>query len=437
MKRARKRAGLVIIALLAVSLPVALGSSLGAQSTSSEATYTVQFRNITDGQYLTPPNFAAHDSSVDVFQLGEPASAGVQAVAENGGVPILAAELTAAVDDAGLGVSGVGAEAPLAPGESTTWEFTTDANRFSLVSMVICTNDAFAGLDSRPLPGRDGRSKVFRARAFDAGTEINTENRADLVPAPFCGDGAGNGESDPALAENGVIRRHRTLQGVGDISPDLDWQGPVAEVIITRTDPTPTYTVTIENVTTGQYLTPPNTAIHDDAVRIFQAGQPASDGLQAVAENGGVPVLAAELTDAIDDAGFGVSTVGAEAPLAPGESVQFQLTSDERYFSFASMLICTNDGFAGLDSQRLPSRDGQTRVYNARAYDAGTEINTEARADLVPAPFCGDGGGTEMSNPALAEDWVVSTHRSIIGNGDLDPSFDWNGAVARVTITRG
>jgi len=41
--------------------------------------------------------------------------------------------------------------------------------------------------------------------------------------------------------------------------------------------------------------------------------------------------------------------------------------------SFAGMLICTNDGFTGLDSLRLPNNN-RARVTNARGYDAGSEI---------------------------------------------------------------
>lgn len=238
-KRSILRAALAAVALtgaLAV-LPVggASASSGGRHHGQAEpATYTVTVTNLTGAQYLTPPNFAAHSRRVDVFQLGRPASNGVQQVAENGAVPVLAAELAAAIDGAGLGVSGVGADAPIGPGQSATFSFTTDERRFSLVAMLVCTNDGFAGLDARALPRHDGQTRHYRVRAYDAGTEINTELRQDLVPAPFCGEGAGSGESNPALAENGVVRRHRTLRGVGDLDPALDWRGPVAEVTITR-----------------------------------------------------------------------------------------------------------------------------------------------------------------------------------------------------------
>ena len=199
-----------------------------------------------------------------------------------------------------------------------------------------------------------------------------------------------------------------------------------------------TYEITFENLTGGQYFTPPNYAVHDRHADIFSRRRAASAGLQAVAENGDVPALAAELTAKIDDQGLGLSGVGpAAGPIGPGESITFSVTSEEQRLSIASMVVCSNDGFAGLDSKRLPRHDGQTRTYYLRAYDAGTEINTEIRGDLVPAPFCGEGMGTTETNPELAENGVVRRHRGIKGVGDLDPSvFGWHGPVVKVTVTR-
>ncbi len=202
-------------------------------------------------------------------------------------------------------------------------------------------------------------------------------------------------------------------------------------------DSTAEYTIEFENLTGGQYFTPPNFAIHDRSFDLFSRNRPATAGLQAVAENGGVPVLAAELQAAVDDQGKGVSGVGADGPIGPGEAVTFTVESSERRLSIASMIICTNDGFAGLDARALPRQDGQIRTYFLLAHDAGTELNTEAREDLVPAPFCGAGTGTDMSNPLLAEGGVVRHHGGIQGIADLDPAeFGWHGPVVKVTVTR-
>ena len=106
------------------------------------------------------------------------------------------------------------------------------------------------------------------------------------------------------------------------------------------------------------------------------------------------------------------------------------------------MLICTNDGFAGLDSVRLPRHLGQTLTVYGNAYDAGTEINTEDFADIVPpCPVLtgveSDDTGTGMSNPVLAENGVIASHQGVLGGVDLDPALhDWADPVVRVEITR-
>ena len=205
-----RRSLLALAGLLAVLLPtVAATTAAGAEDIAP--TYNITFVNNTDGQYFTPPNVALHSNDVSVFDLREPASPGVQAVAENGAVPVLAEELAGAVDAAGFGVSGVlerdssEGQGPLAPGVSASGTFSTDERKFSLVSMIICTNDGFAGSRAKNLPSADGETIRYYLRGYDAGTEENTERRADLVPAPFCGDGGGTEETNPSLAENGVV----------------------------------------------------------------------------------------------------------------------------------------------------------------------------------------------------------------------------------------
>ena len=461
-----KRPLVILVAMVAVLLPtVAATAAAGAETTG--VTYQIEFVNNTTGQYFTPPNVALHTTAVDVFDLRNPASPGVQAVAENGAVDLLAAELEGAVDNTNNGVSGVlvrdgsAGQGPLAPGGTASGEFTTNASKFSLVSMIICTNDGFAGSDSKNLPDDIGEEIIYTLRGYDAGTEINTEDRGDLVPAPFCGDdGRGTGETNPALAENGVVRVHRTLQGNGDLPASFDWDNnnDIAYVRITRVGSAapapapapapadgPSYAIEFVNNTTGQYFTPPNVALHTTAVDVFDLRNPASPGVQAVAENGAVDLLAAELEGAVDNTNNGVSGVlvrdgsAGQGPLAPGGTASGEFTTNASKFSLVSMIICTNDGFAGSDSKNLPDDIGEEIIYTLRGYDAGTEINTEDRGDLVPAPFCGDDGrGTGETNPALAENGVVRVHRTLQGNGDLPASFDWdnNNDIAYVRIVR-
>jgi len=194
-----------------------------------------------------------------------------------------------------------------------------------------------------------------------------------------------------------------------------------------------TYEITIENLTDGQILTPAVVATHHSSFAAFRKGRPASNGIQQLAENGGAGILAAELDGKRRVAAVEVSP----GPIAPGDSVTVTVTAPfwARRATVAAMLICTNDGFASVSRARLPFWMGQERVAYGRAYDAGTEINTEDYNDLVPP--CDGEGQTGESNPALAENGVVRNHRGITGIGDLDPAVHgWTGPVVKVTIVR-
>jgi hypothetical protein len=198
--------------------------------------------------------------------------------------------------------------------------------------------------------------------------------------------------------------------------------------------PERTYRVTVENLTSNQTITPVVVASHQRAFRLFEEGAAASPGLQQLAENGGVPDLAGELVanERVSD----VAVVG-EGPIAPGTSATGYVTATRHAnrLSVAGMLICTNDGFAGATSLRLPWRLGSERTTAANAYDAGTETNTELYVDLVEP--CDGVGGSGESNPALAEGRVVHGHEGIVGSGDLSVAqHGWMDPVFEVTVTR-
>lgn len=193
-----------------------------------------------------------------------------------------------------------------------------------------------------------------------------------------------------------------------------------------------TYEVTVTNLTSGQIMTPYVVATHDGSYRLFGRGMYASDGLQQVAENGDVPVLVAELgaNPAVND--VQVAAPAAGPPVFPGQSVSAVVaaTSSSRYLTVAGMLICTNDGFGGVTGVKLPN---ESRTVYAYAWDAGTEINTESYADLVPP--CDGSGLSGMTNPTLAENGTVHRHQGIIGGADLDPAVHgWTGAVLKIEI---
>lgn len=229
--------------LLAVTLMIILlGTSVG-YADAPVATYEVTITNlVTEGQPLTPPLVAVHRASTDIFTVGEAASFGLKEVAENGNLDPLHEMLSGDKHVADVAIAASGDPPPLLPQEAVTFMIagSKGAKYLSYVSMLICTNDGFTGVDSVRLPKKVGDRVTVLTNGYDAGTEINTEDFADMVPpcqalVGVSSDDVGSGMSDPALAENGVIRHHPGIQGGEDLIPAIHgWTDPVSEVVITR-----------------------------------------------------------------------------------------------------------------------------------------------------------------------------------------------------------
>lgn len=215
---------------------------------------------------------------------------------------------------------------------------------------------------------------------------------------------------------------------------------------LARSEGGKTYRVTITNLTAGQPFTPPVLITHSRRTDIFTVGEAASAEIQAIAENGD----SAPLLDSLAGDVFVHQVVAGMVPLVPANdpgqtgfesSATFEITThgQARYLTFASMLICTNDGFTGLDSVRLPN---YRKTFYAASYDARTETNTEDFVDMVP-PCQGligvssDDPGTGMTNTLLAEDGIVIPHVGIIGGVDLFPEVHgWSDPVAKIQVVR-
>lgn len=193
------------------------------------------------------------------------------------------------------------------------------------------------------------------------------------------------------------------------------------------------YQITIENITpvTGpgasQPLSPPIIATHSSNYKVFKIGHFASEELAAVAED----ALNAGLINRLSDNHrvFDVQQIGA-GPILPGNSATATITAKKHFtkVSLVAMLVNTNDGFAGMNAVRLPKHGSRT-VY-LRAYDAGSEKNTES-FDHIPGPCC----NSPLVRVPTHE--RIKYHKGILGIGDLDPAvYGWDEPVAKVTITR-
>jgi hypothetical protein len=240
-----------IMASAIIALPLGLIGALGSPAAAGVATYRVTFINLTDSQPLTPPVAATHSSKFHVFQFRHEARYGVQEIAENGdNAPLLTfLGRRSRVFDAAQGGDG-----PLVPDETpggamfpghVAFEITArgDARHLSLVSMLVCTNDGFTGVDSLRLPTSVGDRVAYDAIGYDARTEENTQDLADIVPP--CQElvgvhdnrgKPGTATSDPVLRTNGVIRMHRGIvAGRGDLRPNVHgWTDPVVRITVER-----------------------------------------------------------------------------------------------------------------------------------------------------------------------------------------------------------
>ncbi len=203
-----------------------------------------------------------------------------------------------------------------------------------------------------------------------------------------------------------------------------------------------TYEITITNLTEGQPLSPGVVATHRANRRIFRLGMPASEGIRLIAENGDPSTAVAELSGAdgiheVQATEAPVGCVGCPGPFDNELTLMVTTEGKAKRLSLAVMLICSNDGFAGVNSVPLPNGFWQ-RTYYARAYDAGTEANDELWNSVVDP--CGAIGPVEGpldgTNDRPATDGRVARHRGIKGVGDLTEAHAWTGAIARVTVRR-
>lgn len=205
--------------------------------------------------------------------------------------------------------------------------------------------------------------------------------------------------------------------------------------------------VEITNITNAVYFTPLLVAIHDRDTHLFELGSPASAHLQAMAEGGDISGLAQDI-----DAVGGVHVDNpAGGLLAPGASTtaEFDLTTHQpRFLSIAAMLLPTNDGFVGLNAERIPLWRG-TYTFDLNGYDAGTEANDElitgGGAPGVPGIPADPGGNAGTGGTGVAgadHNATVHVHRGSVGDkdpgggaSDLNAAVHrWNNPVARVTV---
>ena len=188
---------------------------------------TVTITNLTRSQLFSGGVVYSHlRGAAPLFTPGKPASAELEAVAEEGRPDPLAAALRTM--DGVIDVQTFsGAAGPIMPGETVTVEVNLGRRNtlVSLAAMLVTTNDAFVGL--RGAYVSRGGSRVYMALAWDAGTEANSEMCAH-IPGHPCGvhDGAPEGQEGYVYVSPGI-------RGDRELPAGYDWRNPVAQVTIT------------------------------------------------------------------------------------------------------------------------------------------------------------------------------------------------------------
>ncbi|MDH3444157.1 MAG: spondin domain-containing protein, partial [Deltaproteobacteria bacterium] len=214
--------GMSALFILAPLVAGVAGVALGAGGGNR---FEVTVTNLTRGQIISPAVVASHsDDLSSIFTVGTPASSELAAVAEDAVIDPMITLLSA--DPEVMDVATIlGAAGPIMPGESASVVVNARGRfrNFTVVGMLVSTNDAFFALNGRRGPNRGSESHY--SPAYDAGSEANNEDCA-FIPGPPCGN---EGVRDPAGAE-GYVHIHAGIHGIGSLAPaDLDWRNPVAK----------------------------------------------------------------------------------------------------------------------------------------------------------------------------------------------------------------
>jgi len=208
--------------------------------------------------------------------------------------------------------------------------------------------------------------------------------------------------------------------------------------------PTPpasaTFEVTVTNLTNAQPLSPVAMVAHDGGFRVFDVGARATEGLEVLAEGG-------DNSQFLSEAEMNAGVLGTEAgtdPVGPGASDTLSITLEETAlaglsFSFATMLVNTNDAFSGLNTLSVGDMAaGDSLVRTGIAYDAGTEADNEA-AGTIPGPAVGGEGFNALrdddADRVTMHAGVVSSEDGLLGSM-LSSQARFDNPVMEVRVTR-
>lgn len=193
-----------------------------AAAPAAEVRITVENLAPAGGTFLTPVWVGLHDGTFDLYDMGAPASMGLERIAEDGNMAAVNADFAGSGAGSAQGaVFGPGAPPVLGPGEKGSVVLSVNgmdarARYFSYASMIIPSNDAFVA-NGNPMAfqifdaagnflGAD--FMVAGSMVLDAGTEVNDEVPANTA---FFGQAA----PDTGVPEGGVVHLHPGFNAPG------------------------------------------------------------------------------------------------------------------------------------------------------------------------------------------------------------------------------
>lgn len=215
-----------------------------------------------------------------------------------------------------------------------------------------------------------------------------------------------------------------------------------------------TLKVTVENVAPpkGNVLSQIWFGFHDGSFITHSLGSPASSALERLAEDGN----SGPLTNDFCRSGAGIvqgTLFGSDDILNstfPGSTTSLKVVLDgslpsSRYFSYAAMVIPSNDAFIANEdpvAHQIFDDEGnfigaEFIVLGNEVLDAGTEVNDEAPLHAAGA------GPVFIFDAGVAENGVVHTHEGYKPGGTILSNPLWTNAnfkvggyrLARITVS--
>lgn len=205
------------------------------------------------------------------------------------------------------------------------------------------------------------------------------------------------------------------------------------------------YEVGVVNLTQNQPFSPLAVVLHDSSYAPWTVGSSASQGLELLSESG-------DNSQFLDEAGENLSRkslinahgrmsrVSGEGLILPGESetVQTSVGGYEILLSLATMLVNTNDAYAGVEAFDISDLEvGEELTRLLTTYDAGTEGNSEM-ASSIPGPAAGGEGFNIVRDDVN----YVTHHSGIVSTVDgytdsaLDQSHRFDNPAALLVVRR-